>query len=313
MNEVRVFAVLLAGLLVAAYMSWTHKEEAADTTAVTLWDIRPAALERIELVTTTQTVAFSWQGEQRYGWFEVQKAKSRRVFVASDKVEKLTDLFAPLTALRSLGRVLSPEDLERAGLTKPKRKLTIAAAGKTRVFDVGTRTNGARDHYVRPQSGQDVYLLASKSLGDLEFPESRYMQRQVLVKPLAEVAGAVLAANGKTITVAHRNHADRKNAFWAIEGEEQPNEQIGNFMVKLGRLLVKTYPEDLTEFEQAEPILEVSWRDDDGEPIGTTSLYKRGAGDKTKFFVRSDRTIRPGEVSKLNANRLEKDIPTVLP
>lgn len=318
MNEVRLFGGLLAVLLVAAYLSWTHEDEGADTSEVALWSIQPSQLERLELVTTTQTVAFSRTDadEQDYGWFEVTRRDKKTTFVGNDAVEKLVESFAPLTALRSLGRSLEGEALTRTGLDNPKRKLTVVADGTSRVYDVGERTHGARDHYVRPQTSKEVFLLAARTLGDLEFPQSKFMQRSLLVKPLTEVEAAVLSANGKTLSVVHTNRGAPADAFWATEGEERPNEVVGSFMLKLSRLTITEYPENLAAFEAAQPVLEIVWKDEDGQSMGTTALFRTGrdADDpKATYFAKSDRTVRPGLVSKTTAARLEKDLSSVLP
>ncbi len=311
MNEVRVFGALLAVLLVGAYLSWTSDDDSPDTSAVTLWDLQPDALERIELVTTTQTVAFSFRGDDRLPWFEVTKRDRTQTFVGSEQTETLVKRFAPFEALRSLGRSMGPEELDKAGLARPQRRLQITGGGKSRRYLVGNRTNGRRDHYIKTETSDEVYLVASATLGDLELSQSKYMQRRLLVKPLEEIAAVTIAANGQAATFTHRNRDDRKAAVWTAEDEQTPLEEVGSFMLKLSRLTVRKYPEDQSVIDKATPVLELSWKDEAGALVGATSLYRVGDGDKAKYFGKSDRTVLVGEVSRGTAAQLEKDLATV--
>ena len=77
----------------------------------------------------------------------------------------------------SLTRV-DPHLVALTGLDAPERKLIITSAGQAKTFLVGERTSGARDHYVKPKASEEVVLVASKILSDLEFPEGKFMQRQ---------------------------------------------------------------------------------------------------------------------------------------
>ena len=317
MNEVRLFGAVLAVMLVAAYLSWTRDDETVDTSKVVVWDMPLDQLERVALVTTTQTVTVSRFASKAttdaYAWFEIARGKKRTAFVGNDQAESLLKRFAPLEALRSLGRNLAPDDLAQTGLDAPKRKLTVTAKGTSRMFDVGKTTHGARDHYVRRQGDQEVLLLAARALADLEFPQSKFMQRSPVTKSLTEIGRARLAANGKTVSAVHQNRTNRADAFWRFADEEKPNEVLGNFLLNVSRLSIVEYPIDTSDFDKARPLLEVSWTDDDGKSLGTTALSRLGEGDKAKYFVRSDRTMRPAVVSRVAAQRLEQDLASLFP
>ncbi|MEL7367907.1 MAG: DUF4340 domain-containing protein [Myxococcota bacterium] len=314
MNEVRAFGLLLAILLTSAYLSWTHEDDGVDTSEVTLFDIPATKLERIELFAKTQTVAVSLDHTDANvtGWFEIKRRSKRTVFTGNDEAGEMFAKFAPFTALRSLGKNLSDEELEKLGLDKTERSLVITANGQTRTFEIGARSHGARDHYIRAEGSPEVFLVASKTIADFEFPESRFMQRKILVRPLGDVDTAVLVANGKTLEATHKNRNDRTNAFWSGKGETKPNEQLGSFMLKLSRLTIRTYPEDLTDAEKASTFLEIDWRDERGESMGTTTLSRLGEGKTARYFAKSDTTRRPGELSKTAATQLEQDMQSVL-
>ena len=313
MNEIRVYAALLCALLVGAYLSWTSEDDGSSASEVTLLDVAPSSIERIELVTTTQTVAFSLKGEPRYPWFDVAQAKRKQAFVGNDKAEDLMGRYAPFKAKRSLGRTLDAEERKKAGLAKPKTRLTITSGGNTRRFRVGGRTNGRREYYVQKDGGEEVFLIESSLIGDLERASSKFMQRTVLVKPLAEVAEVTLAANGKSRSFIQRFKADKKPDYWTAEGEDAPQQELKSFLLKLSRLNVRSYPTDQNVIDTATPVLEVSWKDDGGTVIGTTSLYRSGEGNAAKYYAKSDRTVLVGEVSRSTAGQLEKDLAAMLP
>ncbi len=206
---------------------------------------------------------------------------------------------------------MGPEELDKAGLARPKRRLEIRGGGKSKRYLVGNRTNGRRDHYVKTETSDEVFLVASATLGDLELAQSKYMQRRLLVKPLEEIGAVTIAANGQAATFVQRNRNDRKTAVWTAEEEQTAREEVGSFMLKLSRLTVRKYPEDQSVIDEATPLLELSWKDDAGEPVGATTLYRVGDGDKAKYFGKSDRTVLVGEVSRGTAAQLEKDLATV--
>lgn len=311
MSEVKLYAVVLAALMVGAYMTWTDEEEKSTETKVTIFDGQVEQLERVELYTKTQTIAVGAKetGGEKYAWFEVESRGRKRQFVGNKKVDDLKKKFAPFIALRSLGRGLSESELEYAKLDKPTRKLVVTIGGKRRELDVGGRTTGARDHYVRPKGGAEVYLVASKVLGDLEFPEGKFMQRKLRVAEKKEVEKIVLAAGDKTVTAFQKNRLSPKDAFWAREGSEDKDETLGNFVDKLEKLTAIEYPEDgQKKFDVSEPVLEASWYDEDGKEIGRVKLVRNGEGKKADFYAASTATRIAAKVSRFTAEQLETSL-----
>ncbi len=313
MREVRIFGVILLVLLVVAYRSWTYEETEAPSARVTLWDVPAAKLEGIEYVTKTQTVAYSLRGDPRYGWFEVTRGARKRAFVANDKAERLAAQFAPVVALRGLGKNFGVEELREMGLERPAGRLTVKAGGQARIFDVGRTTPGAQDNYVRLADGEDVYLLAGTKLKALRFAQNQLMQRRILVKPLNQVGAVTLVTNGRRTDLAHNNPTDRRNAYWSLDGQDERQAELGSLMIKLSQISISDYPEDLAELEPAEPFLEVHWKGLAGEDLGSTTLLKLGDGEEARYYARSDRTVRPGIIPQAIAEPIEKDLPSLIP
>jgi hypothetical protein len=315
MKEVRLYLALLAALMVAAYLSWTHEDKAETEVKVTLLETPAEAIEGIRFYTKTSTVALSFRGEGagRYPWFRIENSRKGRAFAGSDKVQDLLKDFAPLEALRSLGRDLSPAELALTGLDKPERRLVVALKGKERVFEVGQRTAGARDHYVRPQGDEEVYLVAARVLADLEFPEGKFMQRKLRDAEKAEVDKVSLSAGPLTRTAFQRNRLSAKDAFWTSEDKpDDKDEALGTFVEKLEKLTATEYAEDPRDYEAAVPVLEATWYSEGNEVLGQVSLRRKGEGKTAVYFASSPDTHAPVQVSRFTAEQLERDAPTVL-
>ncbi len=315
MREVKLFTVALLGLMVLAYLSWTKKDDEAKDAKVTLLSAKAEAIERIQFFTKTSTVELSYReaAGEKFAWFEVKSSRSTRRFTAASKVDSLLEAFAPLHALRSLGKDLSKEGLALTGLDEPQQKLVVTVFGKDKSFDVGERTGGARDFYVRPQSSKAVFLVASKTLSDLQFPEGKFMQRQLRNAPRTEVAKVSVTVGELSATALQRNRQSAKDAFWATE--EKPEEKVdalGNYLDKLEKLTAVEYLADEAVFEKAQSLLEAVWFSEDGEQLGRIDLRKSGEGKSATYYAVSAATKVPVKVSRFTAEHLVEDAPAAL-
>ncbi|MCA9551274.1 MAG: DUF4340 domain-containing protein [Myxococcales bacterium] len=315
MKEVRLYLVLLAALMVAAYLSWTHEDKAETETKVTLLDTPVESIEGLRFYTKTSTVVLSFrtEGEDRFPWFELKNSKKGRAFAGSDKVDELLKDFAPFEALRSLGKDLGKEELALTGLDEPERKLVVVLKGKEKVFEVGKRTAGARDHYVRAQGAPEVYLVASRILADLEFPEGKFMQRKLRDAEKTEVAKVAITAGPDTKVALQQNRLSTKDAFWATEDKpEDKDEALGNFIEKLEKLTATEYADDPRDFEAAVPVLEATWYSEGNETLGRVALRRKGEGKTATYFAKSPDSHLPVQVSRFTAEQLERDAASVL-
>lgn len=307
---------LLLGVLVVlagtAYWSWTKEEKKVSTEKVVMVSGQSSDIELIKLTTKTQTVSVSrrdLKGEP-YVWFEIATKHRNRGFVGNDKVEELLKSFAPFSALRSLGPV-APDKLENIKLKKPEKKLSLKLKGSEKLFEIGDRTYGSRDHYVRPVSGKEVYLVESKVLGDLEYPESRFMQRNLRKADMQDVQALEVTAGGKTRRFLHQNRLAKAEAYWATDtNPEQQNETVGNWVSKLDTLSVRNYLEAEDPLKDATLVLELAWIDPGDKKTETLSLYRRKAekGDAEDYYSVGTATKLPVEVTRSVAEQLERDL-----
>lgn len=315
MNEVKIYGALLVALLVGAYLSWTKEDTPVEQKNVVILDVEPEQVEGITLYTKTQTIAVSFEEAAggRYAWFGVEKRGKKRGFAASDRFDDHLKKLAPFEAERSLGRNLSSDELEQTKLGDSSKKLAIRYAGKEKVFDVGGRTSGSRDYYVRAKGGDEVFLVASKTLSDLEFPEGRFMQRKLRTENMDKVEKVIISSSLGTKTAVHKNRLSRKDSFWADESAPDTNsETLGNYVDKLDKLVVTEYLTDEAEMKDAEPVMEVTWYGENDESLGTTKIFRKGEDKKAVYFATSPATHRPVKVSRFTADQLERDLKTLI-
>lgn len=313
-KEVRVLFGVVFVLLIGAYLSWTKKEQKATAEKVVMADIKADDLTGLGLMTKTQTVSVEKKTAERrdYWWFSIETGTRKRGFVGGEASKELLESFGPLMAQRKLGSSFTPEQLEEMKLAgRGEGKLILKLRNGERSYDLGGRTFGARDWYVRPTGGKDVYLVPSKTIADLEFPEGRFMQRQLRKLALKDVSAVTIKAGGQEKRLLHQNRLSEKDAFWAdADAADAPNETFGNYVDKLNALAAIAYVEQ-DALKDATPVLQVTWFEDD-KPKESTQLFRVADGDKTKYLAVSDATLLPVEVTRSTAEQLEQDLAVVL-
>lgn len=313
MTEVRIYAALVLALMVGAYLSWTQEDAVEKGTKVTLLAGSPDELGTITFYARDSTVTLSRRelGGETFDWFDVDSSRDKR-FTGNEKVEKLRAGFAPFEALRALGRNLTEEELKLTGLDTVNQRLVIELGGKRRTFEVGKRTAGARDHYVRPEGSEEIYLVAAATLSDLHYPAGKYMQRKLRASEKTSVAKVVVAMGDKTKTALQLNRLSPKDAFWADESApETPNKDLGKYMDKLERLSAQEYvPESATE--GAVPVMDVIWYGGQDEELGRMALSRVGEGKGATYLAVTPTTRVAAKVSNFNAEQLEREFPDLL-
>jgi hypothetical protein len=320
MNEVKVYGTLLGALLLGSYFSWTREDKSASTEEkVTIADLSKDSLRSITLYAKTQTIAVSFKKDAQgkdFPWFTVEQAKKTRTFAGNDKVDKMLESFAPFTAIRSLGK-LTGADLSETKLDKPEHKLILGSKSGDKVYDVGGRTSGARDHYIRAKGGSEVYLVGSSVLGDLEFPEGKYMERRLKTAALKDVGKVSISANGKAVTVLHKNRLSPNESFWASDATpDEKSETLGNYLDKLDKLTAVEYGAEEAPYpkpEQGTPVLIATWYGEDEKTVNATvEIWKKGEGKDAEFYAQSNTTHVPVKVSRFSGEQLERDVATIM-
>ena len=315
MNEIKLFGALLLVLLVGAYMSWTKETAPTEEVAITILDLKKEQVEGLTLIAKTATVTISFKeiGGQKYPWFEMQTKNKKRVFAGNKSFDEHLAKFAPFQGARSLGRGLSAEELKQTELDRPQKKLEIRYSGKKKMFEIGGRTSGSRDHYVRAQGDTEVFLVESKTIADLEFPEGRFMQRQLRVEKIEEVEKVVISSSLGTKTGLHKNRLSSKDEFWADESApDTKSETLENYIDKLDKLSATEFLESDEAIKDASPVLEVTWFGENDKSLGTSKIMKKGEEKAAEYYAVSPATHLPVKLSKFSAEQLEKDLKTLM-
>lgn len=315
MREVKVLSVLLCVLLVAAYWSSSQEGSTRSSERVTIFEVDESAVTGLRLVTRTQTVSMSFRKDAvqaEYPWFRIETKSSTRAFVGNEKSGNLIKAFAEFEAIRSLGSSFDKAALKNLSFHSPNRRLTILMKSGERVFELGGRTHGARDHYLRSVGQKEVFLLRKKTIADLESPEAQFMQRKMLEVEMLDLASVVITAGKKSKTVLRQNRLSAKDAFWASEDLPQArNETLGNFIDKALRLTARKYGTKESPLEGGDLILSLELRDESKQTLDRIMLYKHDS-KRLSFSVHSASSHVRAEVSRSISQQLETDLPSLL-
>ena len=250
MRSVMVHGVLAALGLLAAFWVWSAGDGVTrPAEAVTMQSCSAGELQSVTLTTKKKTVQVALAGGSEAGsWITVTTPNATTPtkldvdrFAASEKISRVTEKLAPLSAERSLGEV-DDKKLAELGLDKAEDRLALKCGGQERAFKLGKKTYGGRTRYAQSTDGGAVHLLANALVSDLEMAEFRFMQRDLVRFRLDEVERVTVTAQGKTRQLLHRNRADRAKAMWvAADAPDRRNEQYGNWLGKVFRLRALDY------------------------------------------------------------------------
>jgi len=209
-----VHAILAVGALILAYFAWTDTGVEAPPDEVTMFECTPEQLTSVLMHEERRDVRIevSHQGDAPSIWVTVTRRPehgdpSHEQFVGShDAVDYLSKL-APFRAARSLGE-LSHEQLGELELAEHPGSLEIHCGSRTGTFDVGARSYGAGDRYLRSHGQGPVYLVAADRLQGLESAEFRLMQRDLHTFVQRDVVGVRLRADGRDKHLLQHNRLD---------------------------------------------------------------------------------------------------------
>ncbi len=310
---------------------------------VKVWGGSPKDLESVRFESKKRTVVFTPREDAAGRWYEVRvdrevapkapptsperaaappaevpPTREKEAFVSVSEGEKAATSVAPLIALRSVGRV---EDARSAefGLTEPSGTLKIRIAGQEHTLVLGGSTPGGEDRYARLAESNEVFALPGDLARRFENPEKRLMERALHDFGDATPTRIKLTrgAQGRELV-----RVSGKSGGWADAGSpEKPNETATNWLGKLERLQVNRYAPGDQALAGAAPVLAVEYFDA-GRLVGRLELLRRssegGATEASsaaptevlvaKYFVRTEHTRWPAEVTSATAAELEQEV-----
>ena len=321
-----IHAATLGVAVIAATLVWTRDKapKALAQGDVVVWSGRAGDVAKIKYESKTKKVSIESKTDAagRYFVGTVEKEHTARHagdagapppatrttvgFVSVGPGEKLAEHLAPLKALRALGKI-GDDRASEFGLADADATMTVTIGGADHKLVVGGPTPGGGDRYVRLASSGEVYVLKGESLRQIEAPDTMMIERELHEWKDAEVTRAKIEANGKTREIVRGGKMGKR--FWADSATAETNDEtLGNWMSKLDRLRPTEYP--LTEPEGKEVILRVEYTG--SKPLGYIELVKGKVGDKSVFFLRTERTRLHGKVVGTLADQLQQDLGTIV-
>jgi len=244
-----------------------------------------------------------------------------RSFPGNATAKKLVESFSPLTALREFDK-LDADALTQMGLDSPKGSLTVTASSGSVTFEIGEKSYGSSDTYVRVKGKGSVFLVASKDLSPLRGAENRLVERVLLDAETKDVADATLLVGGAPVgdKRVHQGRHDKNNSFWAPVGAPTEKDSVfGGFVDKVIGLRASSYPTDEDAPAEVESVFAVAFGGESGA-LGTVELGREIDADKSSdeetvyaYFARSDRTRnRWASISRASGADLEDQLNQVV-
>ena len=157
-----------------------------------------------------------------------------------------------------------------------------------------------------------MFLVANRVLSDLEFPESKFMQRKLRLAKREDIAYVTFSAGGKLKKALHKNRLSAKDAYWADEAApEEKSESIDLYLDKVDKLSAIKYSSDFAPIVEGEPVVEISWYGEGDKLLEQLSLSKDKVGKRVRWIARSTSTHVPVEVTRSTAEQLGRDLSVI--
>lgn len=160
---------------------------------------------------------------------EVEVTETRKRFTGNKALADHWKKLAPLRAKRGFGRV-GAGTLEEFELDHPRGTITLRVRGKTHTLEVGGTPFGSSDAYVRDKQSGRVYLVAAATVRDIEFAESRFMQRDLIGAEAKDLTKVVVAVGDRRRTLVQRTTGEDQTNWTDEAHPETRNEMYDNWM-----------------------------------------------------------------------------------
>jgi hypothetical protein len=349
MNKERGIYVHL-GLLVAAVLAavlvWTRDKQpkALSPDSVVVWSGRPADVTRIALEAKGKKVNLEAKkddlGAYYVGSMEKETApppvrdagapdatvassdppasptRTTIEFVSVGAATKLAESFAPLRAIRALGKIGADRDAE-FGLNEPEGTVTVQVRDTERKLLLGAATQGGGDRYVRDPATTEVYVIEGDILRDLETADSKLVERELHEWKDVDIASAELSVGDRKRNIVRAGPEGKQ--FWADPASpDAKDETITNWVVKLDRLRPTQFV--LKAPEGVQPVLRLDYTGRSGK-LGFLEMVKVPPAPpatpdappaKADYLIRSERTRQFAKVISSSAEQVEQDVSSLL-
>jgi hypothetical protein len=240
-------------------------------------------------------------------------------FLASAKFSEFVKGLAPLRAMRGLGEI--PKDkFAQFGFDKVGTYFRMECGGHKVALDVGGKTFGAADSYVRDPKTKQSYLFNGQAINDLQSAQFKFMQSDLTKVAPADADEAVIKAKDRERKLLHRNRAIKDQAVWVdATAPDKRNELFGTWFQRLDRLKVKSFLGDgkqpgsdlQIEAEAPKPVLSIEYKVD-GKPKDTLELVRVDTKQGNFYYARSQATRRWVSLYDSAAKQVDDDVALVV-
>lgn len=234
---------------------------------------------------------------------DVKETVTVKEFRGNDQADKLIELFAPLRMSRGLGMVNDQKNKD-LGFDNSKKSLTVTAKGQTTKFVLGATTYGSGDSYAKDPAGK-AYLLSQRIVSDLEFAESRLIERRLhrFERPDFDRLEVSVNATNKTRALVQKNRTDSVNFFFTdLSDPEKRDDSLKNWVDKLLRLAIEGYVA-----KGEEPKVDTAAASTSGAPaqgelftvkffdgkkeLGRATFYRYQKNGQNEYYARTESTV----------------------
>jgi hypothetical protein len=337
------------GLFVVASLlglrAWTAEDEPnKKPVAAELWSGRVTDLSRIEYRTEKKVVSLEPKEDEGGRYFigtvetipekpkpaasaadagapaatpphpPMPESSEPKRFISLTKGAELAESLATLKASRVLGKI-APERIPDFGFDKTDQgELKVVVAGKEHSLQLGEKTPGGSDRYVRDTATGEAYVISGTIANDLTSADNRLIEREFHAFGDDKIAKVVIkSGTGSREVVRHAVEKD----FWAKpDSPDTKDETVSNWMTKVDRLRVTTYVEQLDPAPKPEDqVVTVEYFNDHGRKLGFFELVRSPSKDgkeKPDYVARSERTRWYATVLKSTAEQIDQDLASVL-
>lgn len=337
-RTVAIYASLLTIALLGAYFSWTY-EATDEEKGVVLFDVDQDELKSVNYKAGDDfEITLEPRGDAygEYIWAEstrIEKKKPPRnphdphapapplapdapketvtkSFKAGSSVDRTMTTLAPFRAIREIEK--TGGRMKEFGLEDPEATLKIEGPSQTKTYHVGKAGYGHRNVYVRDSESGKVYLVDGRAIGALERGDDRLPERRLFDMNANDIEEAKINSGDESLTVVHKNRADRAKAYWSRAGSEEKDRAAAAWIRKLLRIRSTAYAPADFNASGLETALTVEVKLADGKTSRIELMRGQDEDSREQWYARSELTRGIVEVPLATASDLARDVNTVL-
>lgn len=321
--EFNLFSMLLIASLGAAYWASLPSTE-TKAGRVAILTLEPKQISEVELFSKDLEVRAKRRDTDQRFWIEHKKKDTPKGstspesqetverFLGNQKMDEFLAMFAPLQALRVVGKV-DLTQLKDYGLDDESNKIIVKSSEKTLKMILGKKSYGTRDQFVL--EGDRVLLIDGQGLENFERAQYRIFERRLVAFDFDEVQRATITMGERRKNMVHTQRDKKGQLIWAKEDDPSTAISIYSLLMdRISKLNVAAYtePTKQDELQQIAPYLEIILEKND-KTRDRLLFKKRTLSDgKIEYFIRSDFLNLHGQLANARMEVIEKDAEQVM-